>query len=307
MSAAQPPLPPVALAARVGPGEGADPIAAYLSEGAAVRERIERLLPADWSWPGKRVLDFGCGAARVLRQFLAEAERADFRGCDIDGASVAWVEQNLCPPLQVFRNQPAPPLPLEAESLDLVYATSVFTHIGELWSDWLLELHRALAPGGRLIASFLGEGMWEALVGEPYREDAVGMTVRRYWTAQDAWVFHSEWWLREHWGRLFGVDAVARPPRTAVDTPEVTHSYIALTKRSVALSKAEVEWCDPAESRELAALQTNLRLLRGEFDAMLREHADQPLTTRAALRRAALASPLGRPARALRRRMRALG
>ena len=97
---------------------------------------------------------------------------------------------------------------------DLVYATSVFTHIGDLWSDWLLELHRILAPGGRLISSFLGEGMWEALIGEAYREDAVGMTVRGHWTEQDAWVFHSEWWLREHWGRLFDVDAVAPPPRT---------------------------------------------------------------------------------------------
>ena len=198
----------------MGPGESDDPIEAYLREGAAVRERIERLLPEGWDWAGKRVLDFGCGSARVLRQFLDEAEQAQFWGCDIDAPSIAWVEANLSPPLRVFHNGIAPPLPLEAGSLDLVYATSVFTHIDELWSDWLLELHRVLAPGGRLISSFLGEGMWEALVGEPYEEDAVGMTVRRHWTAQDAWVFHSEWWLREHWGRPFDVDAVARPPRT---------------------------------------------------------------------------------------------
>ena len=41
--------------------------------------------------------------------------------------------------------------------------------------------------------------MWEALIGEAYREEAIGMTVRGHWTEQDAWVFHSEWWLREHW------------------------------------------------------------------------------------------------------------
>jgi SAM-dependent methyltransferase len=279
----------------VGPGESDDPIEAYLREGAAVRERIERLLPEGWDWAGKRVLDFGCGSARVLRQFLDEAEQAQFWGCDIDAPSIAWVEANLSPPLRVFHNGFAPPLPLEAGSLDLVYATSVFTHIDELWSDWLFELHRILAPGGRLISSFLGEGMWEALIGEPYREELVGMTVRRHWTAQDAWVFHSEWWLREHWGRLFDVDAVARPPRTELGAPQVTHSYIALTKREVAIAKDELERHDAAEPRELAALQTNVRLLRQELDAVVAGQGGEPVSASATLRRA------------LRRRLRRFG
>ena len=297
------PIPPVGLAARVGPGESTDPIEAYLREGAAVRERIERLLPADWDWSGATVLDFGCGAARVLRQFLPEAEHGAFWGCDIDAPSIAWVEANLSPPLRVFRNAPTPPLPLDDAAFDLVYATSVFTHLSDTWSDWLLELHRILAPGGRLIASFLGEGMWEALVGEPYREDAVGMTVRRHWTAEDAWVFHSEWWLREHWGRLFDVTAVARPPRTDAGSPQVTHSYVALTRRDVTLTRAELEHCRGAEPRELAALQTEVRLLRQELGAVAAQ-ADAPAPTlTAALRHALLASPLGPPARSARRRL----
>jgi len=306
MSAARAPLPPVELATRVGPGKSDDPIEAYLREGAAVRGRIERLLPEDWSWAGKRVLDFGCGSARVLRQFLPEAERAEFWGCDIDAPSIAWVEANLSPPLRVFHSGFAPPLPLGAGSFDLVYAASVFTHIDELWSDWLLELHRILAPGGRLVSSFLGEGMWELLIGEPYREDEVGMTVRRHWTAQDSWVFHSEWWLREHWGRLFDVDAVARPPRTAAGTPELTHSYIALTKREVAITKDELERRGAAEPRELAALQTNVRLLRQELDTVVGEHAKQPSAGWSAVRRVVLGSPLAGPARWLRRRVRGL-
>jgi SAM-dependent methyltransferase len=306
MAATNAPIPPVSLAARVGAGEGDTPIEAYLREGAAVRNRIEQVLPDDWTWRGKRVLDFGCGAARVLRQFLDEATEAEFIGCDIDARSVEWIEQNLRPPLKAFCNELAPPLRLAQESIDLVYATSVFTHIGELWSDWLLELHRVLAPGGWLISSYLGEGMWEALIGERYDEDAVGMTIRRHWTAQDAWVFHSEWWLREHWGRLFDVEAVARPRRTPSGAPPVTHSYIALRKRAVMLSKADLEHCNPAEPRELAGLQTNMRLLRQELDSIVDEHANQPLIARAALRRAVLASPLGEPARSLRRRMRRL-
>ena len=297
------PLPPVELATRVGPGESDDAYEAYEREGALVRERIERVLPAGWSWEGKRVLDFGCGSGRVLRHFLPEAGRGEFWGCDIDAASVDWIAAHLSPPLRSFRNDLVPPLDVPSGHFDLVYATSVFTHIGDTWADWLLEVHRVLAPGGTFVASFLGEGMWEALVGLPHVEDAVGMTVKHHWSGPDAWVFHSEWWLREHWGRAFDVLGVARPPRSAGGGPEITHSYIALRKRDVAVTKAELERPDPRDPRELAGLQTTIEVLKLELEAMHRE-PPAPLALPDALRQAVLATPLAGPARALRRRLR---
>lgn len=298
------PLPPPHLAARVGPGEGADPHEAYLREGAAVRTRIERFLPPDWTFEGKRVLDFGCGSARVLRHFLGEAGAGEFWGCDIDGPSVEWVRSNLSPPLHCVQTGLAPPLPFEDSRLDLIWATSVFTHI-DRWSDWLLELHRVLRPEGMLIASFLGEGMWEGLVGEPYPEDEVGMAVLGHWKDGGAgsWVFHSEWWLREHWGRAFDVLEVARPPRNVDGSPQVTHSYIALRKRPGAITAGQLERCDPAEPRELAGLQTNVRLLRGEIAALVEQSPPEP-GLRSSVRKAVLESPLGGPARTVGRRLR---
>ena len=74
----------------------------------------------------------------------------EFHGCDIDGPSIAWLTENLSPPLRVFRNEEAPPLPLESNSFDLIWAISVFTHIADLWAAWLLELHRD-PPGWRLL------------------------------------------------------------------------------------------------------------------------------------------------------------
>lgn len=295
----------------MGPGESDDPLEGYDREGAAVRARIEQLLPPEWTFDGKRVLDFGCGSARVLRHFLPEAQRADFWGCDIDGPSIEWVRANLCPPLNCFQSAPDPPLALEDDSFDLIWATSVFTHI-DAWGPWLLEMHRILRPGGTLIASFLGEGMWEAMVVEPYCEDEIGMTVRRHWTKQDAWVFHSEWWLREHWGRAFEIAAVTRPPRMPDGSPQITHSYITAHKRAGNFSAPELERCGPNEPRELAGLQTNVRLLREEAES-LRNEIDEliraPLAASSAslLREVARRTPLAYPVRALRRRWGATG
>jgi SAM-dependent methyltransferase len=282
------PLPPRELAARVGTPDEADPLQFYLQEGARLRGVIDELLPAGWDWEGKRALDFGCGAARVLRQFAPEAVNATFSGCDIDRASVDWDQLNLSPPFRFFHSDIAPPLSLPAGSVDLIWAMSVFTHIGQQWSDWLVELHRVLDDGGILIASFLGESMWEALVGEPYREDEVGMAVLHHWEGPDAWVFHSDWWLREHWGRAFEVLAVKGAPRGADGALQITHSYIALRRRSAQVGTAELERIDAGHARELAGLQTELRLARNELVALAARPTHVPrrdAVPRAALRR----------------------
>ena len=60
---------------------------------------------------GDRFLDFGCGSGQVLRHLLPEAAEAEVWGCDIDAATIDWLQANLSPPLHVFVNGEAPPLP----------------------------------------------------------------------------------------------------------------------------------------------------------------------------------------------------
>jgi len=153
------PLPPVELADRAGTPSGADEsLEPFLTVGRHMRGEIERLLPEDWHWTGKRVLDFGCGAGRVLRHFSAQAGNAQFVGCDIHAPSIAWIEEHLSPPFEAFVNRDAPPLTQPDSSFDLVYASSVFTHITDEWSGWLLDLHRVLKDDGLLMVSVLGRG-----------------------------------------------------------------------------------------------------------------------------------------------------
>jgi SAM-dependent methyltransferase len=146
------PLPPHALASRVyAVNGGDDPDAAYLELGAQTKRQIVGLLPDGWSFEGKRVLDFGSGAGRTLRHFADEAETAEFWGCDIDAPSIEWMQKSLCPPFHARQTISVPPLALEHGSFDLIYAVSVFTHLTDHSTRWLLE--RTLTPHGLLSLS----------------------------------------------------------------------------------------------------------------------------------------------------------
>jgi hypothetical protein len=90
-------------------------------------------------------------------------------------------------------------------------AFSVFIHLVTDWAEWVLELHRALRPDGLLVASFLGEGMIELENGGRWDPDRIGMNVLRAgqdWDGGCPTAFHSDWWVRAHWGRAFEVLAI---------------------------------------------------------------------------------------------------
>ena len=74
-------------------------------------------------------------------------------------------------------------------------------------------------------------------------------------------VFHSEWWLREHWGRAFEIDFLERRP--AVPAPGQTAGAVVLRPRPGHLDAADLE--RPGDgARELAAAEQNLEQLHSE-------------------------------------------
>ena len=181
---------------------------------------------------------------------MTDPDPAEIWGCDIDRDSIAWLERELSPPLRVFANGPSPPLPLEDRHFDLIWAVSVFTHLVESWSGWMVELHRILRPGGLLVATFMGEGMSQIIANEDWREDRVGMNVLRYgqhWDLGGPMVMHSPWWIREHWGHAFEVLNVI-PKGFATDS-DVGQGVAVLRRRKVAVDQRELERIDPAEPR----------------------------------------------------------
>jgi SAM-dependent methyltransferase len=231
--------------------------AGYEALGRLCRAEVLGALPPGWDWRGKRVLDFGCGAGRTLRHFTGEARVAEFWGCDVHQPSIDWLTAQVGASMRPFVNGPEPPLDLASGSFDLIYAVSVFTHIGEKWAGWLVEMHRLLADDGLFCATFLGPTMAETISGKPWDADTTGMNVYGS-TSPDGDVFpnvlHSQWWLRAHWGRAFEIVSIKdrgfAAPDVAEDCP--SHGWIVLRKRDVTVSAADLEAPEPDEPRELA-------------------------------------------------------
>lgn len=258
------PLPPAELVAYTyGLDDQHGVLERYERDGAALRDVLVDELGSGWSWREKRVLDFGCGAGRLLRQFLDVADVAELHGAELNPACVGWLERSLSPRVRIVQSAERPPLPYPDQHYDLVWAIWVFTHLTDTWAAWLLELRRILKPGGTLITSLMGPGVSEQLTGEPWDPDRIGMTVLGYgrpWTAGGPSILHSEWWVRAHWGRAFEVESF-RHLGTAPDCED----FVRLRRdERAAPTEEQLMAPEPDEPRELLAARHTIALTNRE-------------------------------------------
>jgi SAM-dependent methyltransferase len=178
---------------------------------------------------GQRILDFGCGAGRMIRWLTPLASDNEIWGCDIRARHILWCSEHMSPPFRFFTNTTLPHLPFEDDSFDVIYAGSVFTHISDLADAWILELRRTLKPGGHLYATVHDEHSIKLISEFPphdrlyhLREDLQEFDrktsfssngfrmfiINRLTDATDANVFYDRLWLEQTWGRLFAVRSV---------------------------------------------------------------------------------------------------
>lgn len=130
--------------------------AAYYNDGAATAAS----LVAQWTAAGMpaapRILEWGCGPARIVRHLPALLPEASVSGTDYNEATIAWCRENIRG-VQFDTNGLRPPLRYAPASFDVVYALSVFTHLSARnHGEWLDELRRILAPGGLLLLTTQG-------------------------------------------------------------------------------------------------------------------------------------------------------
>jgi SAM-dependent methyltransferase len=260
-------LPPEQLMRRVGWYIGADGPADVFEERGSVQWRlVASLLPSSDQLTEGRVLDFGCGVGRMLRPAVDDRPDTEFWGCDIDRPSVDWLAGQLGGRPRIVHAPEWPPLPIPDEHFDLIYAFSVFTHLIDSWSAWLLELHRLIRQDGLLAITVFGPGHTR-LADEPISEDITGMNVlypTAGWDTGGPLILHSEWWLRAHWGRAFEI-LEFEPGDPAGSPPLFGQGMVVMRKRPISLTVEDLERPEHGEARELVALKQNVLSLRREI------------------------------------------
>lgn len=107
---------------------------------------------------GSRILDFGCGAGRMMRHLNNLVDDCEIWGTDINSTQIIWAKQHLGSPLRFVTTTTIPHLPFEDAYFDFIYCGSLFTHIEELADTWLCEVRRILKPGGFLYITIHDEG-----------------------------------------------------------------------------------------------------------------------------------------------------
>lgn len=176
------PLPPAPLLATIQPTAW---IADYLDAGSRSAEAIRSAAARAGAEPTRplRVLDFGCGPARILRHLRESSWR--LHGCDTNAGAIAWCAASF-PDLTFTESPSEPPLPFESSSFDLVLAISVFPHFSanEL-RLWRVELARILTPRGHLVLSSLGPWLVASFATEGGDAAARALRERGFFEARD--------------------------------------------------------------------------------------------------------------------------
>jgi ubiquinone/menaquinone biosynthesis C-methylase UbiE len=177
-------------------------------------------LSEDFGVRGGRYFDFGGSTGRVFRHFAVQSNAWEVWSCDFKVSSVDFDLKFFPTSIRVFLNTAFPTLPIPDSYFDLISACSVFTHIDESETSWLLELRRTLKVGGIACISIHSKETWQQMRGElrdyveQFRPDIAaeptlpeGKTVATF--RQDdpyrCQTFHSDDYIRRNWGRFFEI------------------------------------------------------------------------------------------------------
>lgn len=152
--------------------EYGEPAEQHLEKGQRdVASMLSALEQSGFEWDRcARVLEFGCCNGRLTRWLEPYVDGREIWGVDIQAEKVMWAMENLSPPFRFATTTTVPHLPFPDGHFGLVYAGSIFTHLGELHVAWLAELIRVLEPGGFLYITLHDETAIQILLEEPGRE-----------------------------------------------------------------------------------------------------------------------------------------
>lgn len=130
---------------------------AYYDGGKQTARWVESLLDDHKRFRKKKILDWGCGPARILRH-LPEAfgRGCMYYGTDYNAKTIKWCQENI-EGIDFQVNGIDPPLNYESGFFDAIYGISIFTHLSpENHKKWYDELMRVSKKGAVLLFTTQG-------------------------------------------------------------------------------------------------------------------------------------------------------
>jgi SAM-dependent methyltransferase len=176
-------------------------------------------------------LDIGCASGRVTRHTALLVPAMKTLGCDINRWHVEWCNRYLTSSICTFQNFSVPILPIESNTVDIVSAFSVFTHIEALETAWLMEIKRILRPGGIAWVTVHTEGtladmtpdwpLWRPVMDFPDAGKLFDTEARTFpgdrlvlrWLSDRSYssnIFYKEDYLRTTWSRIMSIKEIRR-------------------------------------------------------------------------------------------------
>lgn len=145
----------------------------YLAQ--LIADRVKNYRPGS----PERLLEWGCGPARILRHLPELLPRTELVGADYNSKSIAWCRAAI-KGVTFYENNLSPPLPLSDRTFDAIYAISVLTHISMAQqTQWMAEMHRVARRDGILIMTTNGHRAATVLLPHEAKQlDIEGTIVR---------------------------------------------------------------------------------------------------------------------------------
>jgi len=151
----------------------------YFNDGEDTAAWIKNQLSNYVSLDYKKILDWGCGPARIVRHLPQLLPDSMIYGTDYNAKTVAWCKKNI-PGVEFTVNELRPPLPYNDNFFDIVYAVSVLTHLSEQnHIKWMDELYRVIKPGGIFLLTTQGNAFMNKLTQPEKRQFSKGLLVIR--------------------------------------------------------------------------------------------------------------------------------
>jgi len=127
-----------------------------------------------------KILEWGCGPARIIRHLPSLLDRScEIFGSDYNKQTIEWCKKNISN-VNFSKNNLQPPLDYENNFFDIIYATSVFTHLSEeMHYAWFKELKRISKENGMIFLTTHGDNCKSLLTAEEVNRFEEGNVVIR--------------------------------------------------------------------------------------------------------------------------------